>query len=148
MAQDKLNPFSSLDTLFGTSATVSSAPTVIENNTEIIPIDDALIDENNDVAFARANLKKLSDDAAAAILDIGELARATDAPRAFEVLSTMINTAASVNKQLIELHKLRTKSSSTVENSSTTTVHNQQNIVFTGSPSELLANLKQLNTKP
>lgn len=134
-----MSTFTTLDTLFGTS------PTVIEN-TPVATVDQAqMSEENDDVQFARDNLRELSKSATNAIDEIRILAAETDAPRAYEVLSTMLNSAASINKQLVELHKTRTRVSSNTDTPQT--VHNQQNIVFTGSPAELLANLKSLNAK-
>lgn len=69
---------------------------------------------NNDFEYARQTYHDILSKGSAALDDMMEVARATEHPRAFEVLSTMMKTLADVNGNLLDLHKkkkdIRTKS--------------------------------------
>ena len=71
------------------------------------PIDKIIRDTEDDVAFARKQLKRLIEENNEAISQIRNLAGDTEHPRAFEVLGQLLKQAADMNKQLIELQKQR-----------------------------------------
>lgn len=140
-----VNSFETLDTLFNTSPTIpvdSNLPAVVESQPPQSRIE---LEEEDDVQFARQNLRELAAKADKAIDELTDLARQSEAPRMYEVLSTMINAAAATSKQLVDMHKQRGSGKPNTQSQSGQTVTNQQNIVFTGSPAELLRNLKALN---
>jgi hypothetical protein len=74
------------------------------------PTNDAIIaDSEEDYEFARSHIKKLIDTTDEAIGTLHNLATDAEHPRAFEVLSAMIKTAADMNNQLLGLAKDRKK---------------------------------------
>lgn len=60
---------------------------------------------DNDFEYARQTYHDIIAKGSAALDDMMEVARATEHPRAFEVLSTMMKTLADVNGNLLDLHK-------------------------------------------
>lgn len=56
---------------------------------------------------ARDNLKILSMLSIKAAEDLHKIASETEAPRAYEVLSTLINTAVEANIQLMQIHDIK-----------------------------------------
>lgn len=113
--------------------------------TTIGPSDETLIkDSEEDVAFARENVKKLISTTDEAIGTMLNLATESEHPRAFEVLANLIKTASDANKQLIDLAKERKKlvcKNSKNETSVTGNITN--NAIFVGSTAELQKNLKE-----
>lgn len=118
------------------------------------PSDETLIkDSEEDVAFARENVKKLintSDEAIATMLNL-----ATDAehPRAFEVLANLIKTASDVNKQLVDLAKDRKKlvrgDGDSGKKKGTSIAGNvTNNAIFVGTTSDLQKKLKENALNP
>lgn len=92
--------------------------------------------KDDDFEFARKNYYDLLVKGSEALEEMMEVARATEHPRAFEVLSGMMKNVADINGNLIDLHK---KKSDMEKNSQATalpqgqTTHN----VFIGSTAEL-----------
>lgn len=66
-------------------------------------------DSEEDFDFARTRIKKLIDTTDEAIATLHALATDAEHPRAFEVLSNLIKTAADMNSQLLSLTKDRKK---------------------------------------
>lgn len=66
-------------------------------------------DSEEDFDFARTRIKKLIDTTDEAIATLHNLATDAEHPRAFEVLSNLIKTAADMNSQLLALTKDRKK---------------------------------------
>ena len=60
---------------------------------------------DNDFEFARRNYYDLLVKGSEALEEMMEVARATEHPRAFEVLSGMMKNVADVNGNLLDLHK-------------------------------------------
>lgn len=60
---------------------------------------------NNDFEYARRTYHDIISKGSAALDDMIEVARSTEHPRAFEVLSTLMKTIADVNTNLLDLHK-------------------------------------------
>ena len=60
---------------------------------------------DNDIEFARRNYYDILVKGTEAMEEMMEVARATEHPRAFEVLSNMMKTMADVNGDLVDLHK-------------------------------------------
>jgi hypothetical protein len=131
----------------------TGVPITIENTAiqEVSPTEVSVIDnefateEEQDLQLVRSRYKDLESKANKAIDELGDLARGTEAPRMYEVLSTMINSAANLNKELMALHKNRGNKDTPSQPAGGVVHNHQQNIVFTGTPAELLANMKALN---
>tara|TARA_R110000868_G_scaffold282471_1_gene542722 strand:+ start:3019 stop:3384 length:366 start_codon:yes stop_codon:yes gene_type:complete len=60
---------------------------------------------DNDFEYARQTYHDILAKGSAALDDMMDVARATEHPRAFEVLSGMMKTLADVNGNLLDLHK-------------------------------------------
>lgn len=96
---------------------------------------------DSDFEFINNNIKELIEKNNEAIDGILNIAKETDQPRAYEVVSTLINTAIEVNKNLLEMYKTmkEIKKDDTKSNNSNVT----NNAIFVGSTKELLEVLKK-----
>ena len=102
----------------------------------------AIVSETEeDYHYARDHIKKLISTSDEAIGSLHSLAADSEHPRAFEVLSTLIKTAADMNGQLLSLQRERKKivcaeqtkaTAATAVNSTTT-----NNSIFVGTTAEL-----------
>ena len=90
---------------------------------------------DNDIEFARRNYYDLLTKGSEALEEMMEVARATEHPRAFEVLSGMMKNVADINGNLIDLHKK--KKDINKEDKIDTLPGNTTNNVFVGSTSDL-----------
>ena len=94
----------------------------------------------NDFELARQNYHDLIVKGQDALDDMMEVARMSEHPRAFEVLSTMLKSIADINGDLLALHKKKKDyerpDPKSIENNSTT------NNLFVGSTTELQRMLK------
>jgi len=61
--------------------------------------------ENNDYEYARRNLYDIIEKGSAALEDIVDVAKQSESPRAYEVLTNLLKTLAETNKDLLELAK-------------------------------------------
>jgi len=103
--------------------------------------DDIIEDAEEDYSFARKHIKKLINTSDEAIATMHALASDAEHPRAFEVLSNMIKSAADMNSQLLSLQKERKKivqepEPGSVKNTTT------NNSIFVGTTTELQKLLK------
>ena len=93
---------------------------------------------DNDFEYARRTYHDILAKGSAAIDDMMEVARATEHPRAFEVLSTMMKTLSDVNGNLLDLHKkkkdIRKKE---IERSALPLGNTTNNNLFVGSTTDL-----------
>lgn len=91
---------------------------------------------DNDFEYARQTYHDILAKGSSALDDMMEVARSTEHPRAFEVLSTMMKTLADVNGNLLDLHKkkkdIRVKSQQSLPSTPVT-----NNNLFVGSTSDL-----------
>lgn len=92
--------------------------------------------KDNDFEFARTNYYNLLVKGSEALEEMMEVARATEHPRAFEVLSGMMKNVADINGNLIDLHKKKSdiaKNDEPAKLPGSTTNNN----VFVGSTADL-----------
>lgn len=91
---------------------------------------------DNDFEYARRTYHDIISKGSSALDDMMEVARSTEHPRAFEVLSTMMKTLADVNGNLLDLHKkkrdIRVKSPQSLPSTPVT-----NNNLFVGSTTDL-----------
>jgi hypothetical protein len=89
----------------------------------------------NDFDYARENLMDVIEKGQEALFDLMDVARQSQHPRAYEVLSTMMNTLVGANKDLLELQSKKKKLLEVEPEA-----NNQQvtNNLFVGSTAELL----------
>jgi len=86
----------------------------------------------DDYEYTRENLYNLIENGNAALEDLVELARATEHPRTYEVLSQLIKTIGDTSDKLSILHEKQKK----LKESEQVSVTN--NSIFVGSSSDLL----------
>ena len=90
---------------------------------------------NNDFEYARQTYHDILAKGSAALDDMMEVARSTEHPRAFEVLSTLMKTMSDVNGDLLSLHKKKKDLTKTDQPAATTGI--TTNNLFLGSTVEL-----------
>ena len=119
-------------------------PEIVNNNLEIMKKEDSGIENANideDTEFARENLKVLINKGNAAIDKLLEVAKESETPRAYEVVSALIRSLAELNKDLLEVHKRKKELQPKVTKNQNINVG--QAVVFTGSTKDLIKLIKQ-----
>lgn len=109
----------------------------VQPSTELVETSTA--DVETDFEFARKNMKELIQKGNVAVENILEVAKATDHPRAYEVVATLINSVASMNKDLMDIRKK--KQDLTGEKKSQQI--NVDKAVFVGSTADLIRQIKE-----
>jgi hypothetical protein len=95
---------------------------------------------NNDYEYARRNMYDILEKGSSALEDMLDLARQSESPRAFEVVTNLIKTLAETNKDLLDLAKAQ-KDLTKEEGGPEKVVTN--NNLFVGSSAELLKMIKK-----
>jgi len=93
-----------------------------------------------DFEFARENLMDVINKGQEALFDLMDVARQSQHPRAYEVLSTMMNTMVGASKDLLDLQAKKKK---LLEDDPAATPQQVTNNLFVGSTAELQKYLKQ-----
>lgn len=94
----------------------------------------------NDFDYARQNLMDVIGNGQEALFDLMDVARQSQHPRAYEVLSTMMNTLIGANKDLLELQAKKKKLLEVEPEANTQQVTNN---LFVGSTAELQKMIEQ-----
>ena len=131
----KTNLENNMQEIFNLPAQVPLVDSINESRMEVISPDHS---QEEDYLYARKNLKNIIETATTAIDDLATIATTSEAPRAYEVLSTLMKTTIEANKDLLNLQKQMKDIKGT--DSSEKSVTN--NAVFVGTTSELLQMLK------
>ena len=92
---------------------------------------------DNDIEFARRNYYDILTRGSEAMEEMMEVARATEHPRAFEVLSGIMKTMADVNGNLLDLHKKKKELKQRDKAALPPPPQTTNNNVFVGSTAEL-----------
>lgn len=100
----------------------------------------AVEQKDDDFELARNTLRDLIGKNNAVITDLVDLARNSEAPRAFEVVSQMIKTQSEIAKDLIGIHKQKKDIEG---DSGRQIVQTQNNVVFAGSTADLMKMISQ-----
>lgn len=95
---------------------------------------------NNDYNYSRDTLYGLIEKGKDALENMIEVARESEHPRAYEVLSGLIKNVSDVNDKLMDLNK---KQKSMDENEKPAAIENQQNNYYLGSTADIQKMLKQ-----
>jgi hypothetical protein len=111
----------------------ATPPVVLEEGSSMQELD-------SDFDRVRTNLANLAEKSSEVVEDLLSLARSTESPRAYEVLTTAISTLLSANKDLLEAHakKADIRNKLSAKETPTTQVNTQNNTVFVGSSEDLL----------
>ena len=94
---------------------------------------------NNDYNYSRETYYELLEKGKSSLDDMMDVARASEHPRAYEVLATMIKNLSDVNDKLMDLNKKRVDMDKKDEDVKQITNNN----VFLGSTADLQRMLKQ-----
>ena len=107
--------------------------------TSVIPALKA--EKNDDYEYARRNLYDVIEKGNNALEDIMDVAKQSESPRAYEVVTNLINTMVDANKDLLQLAKTRKELEAREPEKAQVTNNN----LFVGSSAELLKMIKNGN---
>lgn len=96
-------------------------------------------EEERDYAYARENFYNVIEKGTSALEDMLDVAKSSEHPRAYEVVSTLMKTLVDANKDLVKMGEEKRKLTNT--NSDTPVTNNN---LFVGSTSDLQQMLKDL----
>jgi hypothetical protein len=137
---DKLNQVFNVDSNYVDSKCTVVASEVITKTGEVIVPHNDSIDENVDYDYhkTRNNLHTLLQQGQEALIAALEVAKASEHPRAFEAVGTLMKQLADINHQLLDLSEKRQKIVDKPDKNQqqTGTVVNN-NAIFVGSTAEL-----------
>ena len=105
----------------------------------VVEIKDSTIED--DVEFARQNIKKLINKGGVAFDNLLLVANESEQPRAYEVVATLIKNLSDLNKDLLELQKRKKDLQGSDDKKQSGNV-NVDKAVFVGSTTELVKFLK------
>lgn len=146
MSDNKTKLESNLNDLFDidqdTPSIIDSKPSVVREG-HVESVETQLSgDIETDYRYARENLYQIIENGSNALNDLVEIAKASEHPRAFEVVSTLMKTLTDANKDLLEIQtkvkKLKQDDPSTNQQGNVT-----NNALFIGSTTELQALLNK-----
>ena len=107
---------------------------------EVTPQQDE--ESENDYKYARQNFYSVIESGTKALEDMLDVAKASEHPRAYEVVSTLMKTLIDANKDLVNLSEKRKEETNEDKPSNVT-----NNNLFVGSTSDLQQVLKDLKDK-
>lgn len=121
----------------------------IDESLDMVPLDEVYegeviekkeipSDADNDFTYARENFYNVIEKGTEALEDMLRVAQASEHPRAYEVVSTIMKTLMDANKDLVDLSDKKQKRDEPKEQAVT------NNNLFVGSTAELQKMLKDL----
>ena len=121
----------------------------IEESLGIAPIEGEIIEpenekvkednQENDFEYARTNFYSVIENGTKALEEMMDVARASEHPRAYEVVSTLMKTLIDANKDLVSMHEKKSKKDVPEETKKVT-----NNNLFVGSTAQLQQMLKDM----
>lgn len=136
--QDK-HVFNALDSKFNSAPTPIEAAPVVRKE----PEPSEIIEDDFDQA--RRALKNMLDKGQDVVNDMANIAKQSDHPRAYEVAGQLIKTVAETAKDLLALQKQKKDLSAPAAGEAPKQIGTQNNIVFSGSTTDLIKMLKNKN---
>ena len=100
-------------------------------------------DEENDYKYARENFYNVIEKGTDALEQMLDVARASEHPRAYEVVSTLMKTLVDANKDLVAMGEKKRKEAEPKEEEKKVTNNN----LFVGSTAELQQLLKDMKNE-
>lgn len=104
--------------------------------TSVLPVLKA--EKNEDYEYARRNLYDVIEKGSSALEDIMDVAKQSESPRAYEVVTNLIKTMVDANKDLLQLAKTKKELEAKEPEAAQVTNNN----LFVGSSAELLKMIK------
>lgn len=125
----------------------------IEDSLDMVPLDEIYepapvqkleppADIEKDFKYARDNFYNVIEKGSEALEDMLNVARASEHPRAYEVVSTIMKTLMDANKDLVDLAEKKKKAEKPEEEKQKVTNNN----LFVGSTADLQQLLKDMKT--
>ena len=125
----------------------------IEDSLDMVPLDEIYepapvqkleppADIEKDFKYARDNFYNVIEKGSEALEDMLNVARASEHPRAYEVVSTIMKTLMDANKDLVDLAEKKKKTEKPEEDKQRVTNNN----LFVGSTADLQQLLKDMKT--
>jgi hypothetical protein len=124
-------------------ANILNITSVVKENDLVVYQETPEIDNQaeQDIAYARTMVYDIIKQSADATETMFDIAKQSQHPRAFEVLSTLLNVRREANKDLIDLHKKKKEITGVEQQTGPDTINNN---LFVGSTSDLAKALKDL----
>lgn len=116
----------------------------ISNKSDLVVIDDKKNHLETDYNYIRSNLYTITEKSIDALNSLVDIAQQSQHPRAYEVISLMVNTIASAQKDLMSIHKDKNKIEGDSEKTNSGDVVN--NNLFIGNTAqldEIIANMSK-----
>lgn len=120
----------------------------IDDSLDMVPLEDVYepapiekkipTQQDNDYEYARENFYNVIEKGTEALEDMLNVARASEHPRAYEVVSTLMKTLVDANKDLVEMGKKKAQDEQPKDKPVT------NNNLFVGSTAELQQLLKDM----
>ena len=115
---------------------------------EIIEYSEGASTIKDDSELAKKNIRDLLETGRDALLDMIDVAKASESPRAYEVVATMMRQLADMNSQLLDLYQKEKAatpptSGDIPQSGSVTQIANQT--IFVGTTTELTKALERIN---
>lgn len=135
-----------LDSIFDVYEPTPNLPTINtpdKKSYDIASINE-LQDQMDDYKQTRIVLNRILIKTEAALDEVMEIARTTESPKDFEAVGKLAETLAKVSDRVLDVHKKMNEIRKKIEKEDTRKVEIQQqnNVVFSGSTSELLDMIK------
>lgn len=101
---------------------------------------------DQDYEKTRSNLHNLLQQGQDALYHALEVAKASEHPRAFEVVGNLMNQLADINEKLLKLHERKQKLDAPLESKGEGKTVTNNNAIFVGSTTELNKLIKNMAT--
>lgn len=131
-----------LSEVFDVEVTEKSSDLIVPDTIEPAKVDDKI---ESDYESTRNNLNTLLITGENALLHALEVAKASEHPRAFEVVGNLIKQLADVNQQLMALHQQKQKLDGVDGKAASGKQVTNNNAIFVGSTAELNKMIAKLN---
>lgn len=119
---------------------------IIKVKKDIIVSDNPIQVIDNDYQNVRDNLYDLLETGKEALLDMLEVAKQSENPRAYEVTGNLIKQLADMNQQLLDIHQQKQKLDAPTKKEQTGNV-TTNNAIFVGSTNDLSKFLNNMNSE-
>lgn len=111
------------------------------------PTKEERTEQDDDLKYARDNFYNVIEKGTDALEQMIDVARASEHPRAYEVVATLMKTLVDANKDLVELAKKKKELEAPANTAPGGTTNVTNNNMFVGSTSELQKMLKDLRNE-
>jgi len=100
---------------------------------------------DNDFDEVRQNIRQVAELGAAALLQLSNIADSSQSPRDYEVLTELMKSVVSANRQLLEIKKTQIDINEKKGHAQDAVPQTVNNILFTGSTKDALEQLRNLS---